>query len=461
MDNNKYNDFLKNLLEFEKKVNCNNNKILKLNKNQNNEKKKINSINNQKNKNLIIKSNKAKNSISDTKSKIEFLKKKILLKKGRDFLRNNNIDINTINIKQLEKKERKKLEREKLEREKLEREKLEREKLEREKLEREKLEREKLEREKLEREKLEREKLERERLEREKLEREKLERERLEREKLERERLEREKLERERLEREKKPNIAIMLYGLPRNIICLESIENIINNLNKKYNVDVYAHINKVDKLKLIRSNEDCDNLPDIENFLKINCKEYKIENQEITFQYIKDKFDNLKKFGDYWKNNFESLKNVLFQLYSLNQSFDLIKKTYNIYIPLRIDLYYLDTSIKDSYINEILSSKNCFYGVRWSRHNGLNDRIYICDSESSKIICKRFEFTEYCCNLLKTSFHSESFLMWIIKNKNIKPKINLSMRCIRIRCNQTINRRDKPLINKIELEKFSNFKFS
>ena len=461
MDNDKYDQFLKNLLKFENRIKYSSNKILNINKNKNNEDKKSNRINKELDRNLIIKSNKVKNTISDTKSKIEFLKKKILLKKSRDFLRDNNVNINTINIKDLEKIELEKKELEKREREKKQLEKIENEKIELEKRQREKIQYEKIELEKKQREKIQNEKIELEKKQREKIENEKIELEKREREKIENEKRELEKREREKKQLEKKPNIAIRLYGLPRNIICLESIENIIDNLSKKYKVDVYAHINKVDKLKLTRSNEDCDNLPDIENFLKVKCKEYKIENQEITFQYIKDKFDNLKKFGDHWKNNFESLRNVLFQLYSLNQSFELIKKTYNIYIPLRIDLYYLDTSIKESYINEILSDKNCFYGVRWAQYSGFNDRIYICDNESAKIICKRFEFTEYCCNLLKTSFHSESFLRWIIKNKNIKPKINLSMRCMRVRCNGIFNRRDKYLINRIELEKFSNFKFS
>tara|TARA_B110000261_G_scaffold133797_1_gene150740 strand:- start:90 stop:755 length:666 start_codon:yes stop_codon:yes gene_type:complete len=155
---------------------------------------------------------------------------------------------------------------------------------------------------------------------------------------------------------ENKKTFAVCFFGLTRSVkYTLPSIEKNIYQVLKENNInyEVYLHTYDLRKLNLKRSNENVD--LDTEEWKLLKPNYYKIDSQE-EFDKSYD-YEFIKKYGDYWKTNFQNTFNLIRQFNSLKQLQKLINKKYDYYIILRPDLLYID-KLDINLINKYIDNK-------------------------------------------------------------------------------------------------------
>src|SRR5215469_207034 len=120
--------------------------------------------------------------------------------------------------------------------------------------------------------------------------------------------------------------IAVCFFGITRNFAqyTLDSIET--NLLGEVKRLDPQfrrlAHFNRLSVVSNYRSREN--GVPvDPDEYKLLNCDVVEQTDQEEVDQKID--FEYIKQYGDTWRNNFNSLKNLLRQFYSLNAVTDLL----------------------------------------------------------------------------------------------------------------------------------------
>jgi hypothetical protein len=226
--------------------------------------------------------------------------------------------------------------------------------------------------------------------------------------------------------------ICLCFYGLTRSLRHTQSSINkhiikilVLNN----YYIDIYLHTYDLKVINNKRAKEFN---------IKLNLNEYKLLNPDyfsITSQNEFDNTINIKNYllkGDPWKNNGNSLFNLLRQLNSLKIVTKMHEdKDYKCYIYLRPDLKYLNNLD----INLIKNLRDdTFYTPKWGKFCGLNDRLGF----GSKNIMVEFGYRldkalEY--SKIK-KLHSESFLKYIMEKYKIN---NINLKAHRIRANGQI----------------------
>ena len=233
-----------------------------------------------------------------------------------------------------------------------------------------------------------------------------------------------------------KKKFAVCFFGLTRSLkYTLPDIEKNIFQVLKDNNInyDIYLHTYNLKELNLKRSGENNNLDTDEWKLLKPNY--YQIDNQE-DFDKSYD-YEFIKKYGDYWKTDFQNTFNLIRQFNSLNQLKKLIKKKYDYYLILRPDLLYID-KLDINLINKYLDNKNIIITPGWEKWRGLNDRFCFCSEDVMKIYTSRLDNVRKYLRDTKKSLHSETYLKYIIEKNNIK-NINTNMRAKRIRSNGVI----------------------
>tara|TARA_B100000424_G_scaffold236520_1_gene201497 strand:+ start:847 stop:1614 length:768 start_codon:yes stop_codon:yes gene_type:complete len=233
----------------------------------------------------------------------------------------------------------------------------------------------------------------------------------------------------------------VCFFGLTRSLkYTIDSINENLFKILKLNNIqyDIYLHTYDLKILTNKRSQElNCE--LDTDEYKLLNPKKYIIDNQD---EFDK-KFDykSVEKFGDSWKDNFSSLRNLIRQLNSLKKVFSLIenKKNYDSYIFCRPDLRFLN----EIDIKYILSSKNenVIITPYWQKCGGCNDRFAIGSLNSIKYYANRIDYIyEYMND--KGKLHSESLVKFVIDKFNIK-NIDCDIFLCRVRANNKIKSKD------------------
>ena len=244
--------------------------------------------------------------------------------------------------------------------------------------------------------------------------------------------------------------VCICFFGLTRSLrYTIDSINKnifkILEDNNIKY--DIYLHTYNLEVLTNKRSNEfNC--MLDTEEYKLLNAKEFIIDSQD-EFDKNFD-YNSVKKFGDYWGDNFSSLKNLIRQLNSLKKVFSLIENKnneYDSFIFIRPDL----KIISKIDIGNILETKNenVIATCNFSKWRGLNDRVAIGSYNSIKKYANRIDnIYEYMNENGK--LHAEKLLKFVMEKFKIK-NIDLNLYFIRIRANNDIEKKDLYIFKLIE----------
>ena len=247
----------------------------------------------------------------------------------------------------------------------------------------------------------------------------------------------------------KRYNVAVCFFGLTRSLKhTYPSIKNNIFNVLTKNNIsyDVFLHTYDLKSITNQRSGETSCIL-DNDEWELLKPKSHKITNQKM----FDDSFDwdMLYKHGDIWKDGYNSVRNAIRQLNSLNEvtSLWLQEKPYDYYIYIRPDLYYVNKINVDDILKHI-HLDNILVIPYWGNYRGgFNDRIAYGNYSVMKIYGTRIHFLEnyYKNKRVKKPYHSERYLCNVIRVHQIFIRYS-KLRAIRVRANLQYNEKDSAM---------------
>jgi len=218
--------------------------------------------------------------------------------------------------------------------------------------------------------------------------------------------------------------VALCFFGLTRSLkLTYPSIETQIFNILKTENIpyDVYLHTYDLKVLTNTRSKEIKCTLDPLEYSL-LNPYKKSVQNQ-ATFDNSLS-FKSFTKHGDPWNDKYQSLRNLLRQLNSLNQVTQLWmseEKQYDAVIYLRPDLEYLAPFPIDQLYECIKTKDRSIYTPAWHQWRGLNDRLAMGTPEIMQIYGSRFLHASKYAS--QSKLHAERYLKHIIFTNNITNK--------------------------------------
>lgn len=226
--------------------------------------------------------------------------------------------------------------------------------------------------------------------------------------------------------------IAVCFFGITRNFgkFALDSINT--NLLAPVAQLDPQfrkiAHFNRINKVTGKRSAEN-NVAVDTEEYRLLNCDLVALTDQDEVDQRID--FDHIKKYGDSWRNDFSSLKNLLRQFYSLNAVTDLLLQDgvqYDLVIFSRADLRFA-VPLKLPRIRPAT-----LYTAWFDRFRGLNDRFALGDMQTMVAYGRRQSMMRQYCSELKVPLTAEHYLLWYMKRQGIATRFLTSLEFNRIR---------------------------
>lgn len=213
------------------------------------------------------------------------------------------------------------------------------------------------------------------------------------------------------------PRWAVLAFGLPRRFKELAYASLKVKVLDVlPGNVDIFVHTFDMKKFTNPRNKEkDVLLYPQDVYLLKGKIQITDVKEAE---QQVENDLEGAKPFGDAWKNNFISLKNLFLQLYSIERAYKLSQSTgkyYTHYLFVRLDQLYLDAFP----VNQILSeSRNTDAWVpSWGfpPPRGENERFYVTTGNFSWPIANRRLFWRSFVADKKRPVHAEELLKYVL----------------------------------------------
>lgn len=240
--------------------------------------------------------------------------------------------------------------------------------------------------------------------------------------------------------KQKKLKIAVCFFGITRSLThTIGSIEkNILGPARELGEVRVFAHFFRQLAIDNPRSRES--GLLAQDEHVLLNADLLELEEPGLCLSA--HDFDVIKTYGDRWKDEFRSLKNLVHQLHSLNRVTNVaLDWDADIYIFARPDLMYHD-SFKRVLRKVARSRLRTAYIPTWQRwHGGLNDRFGVCvgadaaQAYGTRLTCA-LQFAETDTmrfNGTDRGLHGERLLGHVLRSAGIRVK-GLGVRASRIR---------------------------
>jgi hypothetical protein len=175
-----------------------------------------------------------------------------------------------------------------------------------------------------------------------------------------------------------------------------------------------FGHFNLVYNISNPRSGEK--NVPvDPGEFVFLNCDSVSHTDQNLLDKQLD--FTGIQKFGDCQGDNFQSLNNLVRQLYSLNQVTDLLLRA-NDHFDLVI---YSRADIRFERKVELPKIRPATLYTPWfDKYHGLNDRFAMGDLASMIKYGQRCSMIRKYCEETGQPLHAERFLLWYSKKQNL-----------------------------------------
>lgn len=227
--------------------------------------------------------------------------------------------------------------------------------------------------------------------------------------------------------------IAVCFFGVSRNFSkhTLDSIQRQLFSVVARHDPHFkkFAHFNKLAQLTNERSGE---------NGVLLDQEEYKLLNADVvtqTDQQLVDQqidFDYLKQFGNTWKDNYGTLKNVLRQYYSLNAVTDILVREntgFDLVIYSRICLRFK----KPIEIPDTIRPRT-LYTPWFDRYHGLNDRFAMGDFETMVAYGRRQSMARDYCKENRSPMGAEHYLLWYARKQGLQTRYLNSMNFSRVR---------------------------
>jgi hypothetical protein len=231
--------------------------------------------------------------------------------------------------------------------------------------------------------------------------------------------------------------IAVCFFGVSRNFskYTLDSIQRQLFDVVAKHDPHFkrFAHINQLTELNNERTGEK-GIVIDPEEYKLLGCDVVTQTDQRLVDQQID--FEYLKKFGNTWRDNYATLKNVLRQYYSLNAVTDILEREntgFDLVIYSRICLRFK----KPIEIPRSIRPRT-LYTPWFDRFHGVNDRFAIGDVETMVAYGRRQSMARQYCEEGPRPMGAEHYLYWYMRKLGFQNRFLTSMHFSRVRADGT-----------------------
>lgn len=220
-----------------------------------------------------------------------------------------------------------------------------------------------------------------------------------------------------------KKKIAICFFGITRSLkYTIGSIEeNILNPARTLGDVRVFAHFFNQERVENSRSRESTALDRSEYKLLKPDCVVLEAPDECLS----RHEFEKLKSFGDTRHDKFQSLRNIVHALHSLEQVTDMaLEWAPDVVLFLRPDLFY--HSSLEAIIQQALDSEApAVFLPDWQHwRGGYNDRFAICVGKKAAITYgKRVQKMHEYCELYQEPLHSESLNRFALDTSGVSIK--------------------------------------
>lgn len=236
------------------------------------------------------------------------------------------------------------------------------------------------------------------------------------------------------------PKIAICFFGITRSLThTIGSIEhNILESARAAGDVSTFAHFFQQLEIDNPRSGEKGMLRQDEHTLLAPDW----LELEEPDLCLAEMDFETLKSYGDVWQDGFQSLRNLVHQLHSLDRVTNAaLGWKPDICIFARPDLMYWDSF--DRVLDKALKApKQTAFIPSWQHWRGLNDRFAVCvGSDAAQAYGTR---KQHALGFAQASsaVHAESLLKHSLQMNEINVQ-RFGVRASRVRSDGTIKKED------------------
>lgn len=233
------------------------------------------------------------------------------------------------------------------------------------------------------------------------------------------------------------PKIAICFFGIPRSVrFTHKSIEEkIVKPCRASGSVTKFAHFFLEKEINNSRTNEIISLNKTDSKFLNIDNIVWSAPNSEEFFDY----FNTIKKYGDWYQDSFQSVRNLVHQVCSIKLVYLQTREfDPDIVVFARPDLYYHD-SLEGSItwaVDAWKRRESVIFCPDWQRWGGVNDRFSIAVGRAAmRAYGCRVDVMEDFCVTQHHPLHAERLLRHALRKASIPIK-PMRPRASRVRAN-------------------------
>jgi hypothetical protein len=231
--------------------------------------------------------------------------------------------------------------------------------------------------------------------------------------------------------------VALCFFGITRNLRAntLPSLQTCLMAAlaEKDPHYRKFGHFNLIPSVSNPRAGEN--NIPlEPEEFKLLECDTVSTTDQSWLDEHLD--FGSIQKFGDVWEDNFASLKNLMRQLYSLEQVTSLLlaaKERFDVVVYSRADLRF-ERKVEIPRIRP-----RTLYTSWFGKGGGLNDRFAMGDFETMVKYGQRGKLARRYCEATGKPLHAERFLLWSAKKHGLRRADLTSIDFSRVRANGAV----------------------
>lgn len=231
--------------------------------------------------------------------------------------------------------------------------------------------------------------------------------------------------------------ISICFFGITRSLPhTLPSIEaHVLAPARALGQVRIYAHLFRQDQIENPRTGET--GTLDPHEYELLQADRLELEAPGNCLEHWG--FEALKSHGDFWRNGFASLRNLVHQQHSLHRVSSLVLEDgdTDICVFVRPDLRYHD-SLAVSLRAALEAPAGTVFLPRWQPWFGYNDRFAIAVGEKAiAAYGQRAEDALTYCRVRQAPLHSERMLKYRLDGQGIRVR-KISARASRVRADGT-----------------------
>lgn len=248
--------------------------------------------------------------------------------------------------------------------------------------------------------------------------------------------------------------IAVAFFGLPRcsSVSMPTIIQNLFAHFPNGSEFRCFYHFYQQNQVVNPRSGEN--GTLDESNYQPFMQYEGVMEDPQKALENLP--FERLKLFGDIWKDDFNSLRNLMLQLHSLKQVTELCKNfSPDVVLFARPDLVYHDPVPSHVYLMA-REYKDSVFVPNWQWGSGLNDTFAVCGRNSFEVYGTRLDDAVNYCEVKKEPLHSERLLKYaLLKAK--KDIYHLDVKASRVRLGGVIAKENFTPYKHYQFSRFTN----